>query len=187
MISLAQLWLPIVLSAVAVFVASSLLHTVINWHASDYWKLPDEEAARAALRKDAPKPGQYIVPWCTHGPDMKSEEMQRKFREGPVAMIYVRPTGAPHMGGALGAWFAFVLVMSALIGYVAAVAAPAGSTTSHVFRIVAVVAFLAYGGGAPVQAIWIGQPWRAAVKDMVVGAVYAAVTGALFAWLWPQV
>jgi len=186
MISLAQLWLPIVLSAVGVFVASSLIHTVIKWHASDYWKLPDEEAARVALRKDVAKPGQYIVPWCTHGPDMKSEEMQRKFREGPVATIYLRPAGAPHMGKALGGWFAFVLVTSTLIGYVAAVAAPVGATGAHVFRIVSVTALLADAAGAPVQAIWIGLPWRAAAKDMLDGLIYAAVTGALFAWLWPH-
>lgn len=185
MVHLAQIWLPIVLSAIGVFVVSSLLHTVLNWHASDYWKLPDEEAARAALRKDAPMPGQYAVPWCTHGADMKSEEMQRKFREGPIALIYLRAAGAKHMGGALIAWFSFVLAASALIGYVAAVAAPVGSTTPHVFRLVATTALLAYAGGAPVQAIWIGLPWRAAVKDMVDGAIYAAVTGALFAWLWP--
>jgi hypothetical protein len=186
MISLAQLWLPIVLSAVAVFVSSSLIHTVIKWHASDYWKLPDEEAARAALRKDAPKPGQYRVPWCRPGPDITSEVIQRTFRAAPGATNTLGAAGAPHMGKALGGWVAFVLVMTTLIGYVAAVAAPVGSPGAHVFRIVAVVAFLAYAGGAPVQAIWIGLPWRAALKDMLDGLIYAAVTGALFAWLWPQ-
>ena len=36
MVGLAALWLPILLSAVIVFVASSLIHMVSGWHKSDY-------------------------------------------------------------------------------------------------------------------------------------------------------
>ena len=36
MVSLADLWLPILLSAVLVFVASSLIHMVLGWHRHDF-------------------------------------------------------------------------------------------------------------------------------------------------------
>ena len=49
MVSLTQLWVPIILSAVIVFLASSLIHMVFKWHNADYRRLPDEDAVRAAL------------------------------------------------------------------------------------------------------------------------------------------
>ena len=50
MVSLANLWLPVLLSAVIVFFASSIIHMVLPYHRSDYKKLPDEDNVRAALR-----------------------------------------------------------------------------------------------------------------------------------------
>ena len=53
MVPVTALWLPILLSAVIVFVASSILHMVLPIHKSDYRKLPEEERVRDALhRKD---------------------------------------------------------------------------------------------------------------------------------------
>ncbi len=59
-VSLMSLWLPIVLSAVVVFIASSLIGIVVKYHDSEWKKLPDEEVARTALR--GASPGQYAVP-----------------------------------------------------------------------------------------------------------------------------
>ena len=56
MAMLAQLWLPIVLSAVGVFVASSLIHMLFKWHNRDYRKLPNEDAVRAAINAGQPAP-----------------------------------------------------------------------------------------------------------------------------------
>ena len=50
MVSLAALWLPIILAAVIVFIASSILHMVLPYHRGDYKKLPDEDKVSAALR-----------------------------------------------------------------------------------------------------------------------------------------
>jgi len=49
MISVAALWMPILLSAVFVFVASSILHMVLPYHRSDFAKLPAEDEVRDAL------------------------------------------------------------------------------------------------------------------------------------------
>jgi len=56
-VSFTQLWIPILLSAVCVFIASSLIHMVLKWHASDYSALPNEDEVRAAIRKGTPAPG----------------------------------------------------------------------------------------------------------------------------------
>lgn len=57
MIPLASLWLPIIVAAVLVFVASSLVHMVFKWHNADYLKLANEDEVRDALRESAPAPG----------------------------------------------------------------------------------------------------------------------------------
>ena len=62
--ALLSLWLPILLSAVVVFVISSLVHMVFKWHASDYSGFANEDAVRAAIRAGNPVPGRYVVPFC---------------------------------------------------------------------------------------------------------------------------
>jgi len=39
MVPMLSLWLPILLSAFVVFVVSSIIHTVLGYHASDFEKL----------------------------------------------------------------------------------------------------------------------------------------------------
>src|SRR5512140_366353 len=104
-ISLAQLWLPVVLAAVLIFVASSLIHMVFKWHNSEYRPLSNEEAVRAAIRAGTPAPGQYAVPHVADMKDMKLPQVQQKFSEGPVAFLTVRPNGAISMGKPLVLWF----------------------------------------------------------------------------------
>lgn len=57
MVPLAALWLPILLSAVIVFVASSIMHMLLPYHRSDYHRLPDEDKVVAGLRAAALKRG----------------------------------------------------------------------------------------------------------------------------------
>jgi hypothetical protein len=78
MVSLGALWLPIVLSAVLVFVLSSIIHMVLGYHNKDYTPLPNEDAVRAAIRSGNPAPKQYVIPYC-EPKDMGSAEAKRKF------------------------------------------------------------------------------------------------------------
>jgi hypothetical protein len=71
MTPLSALWLPIVLSAVIVFVASSIMHMALPYHRNDYQKLPDEDKVLAGLRAAGLKRGLYVFPFTTHK-DMKS-------------------------------------------------------------------------------------------------------------------
>ena len=61
MVSLAQLWLPILLSAVFVFLASSVIHMAFTYHNKEYHGLGNEDEVRAVLRKANAAPGLYFL------------------------------------------------------------------------------------------------------------------------------
>jgi hypothetical protein len=185
MVSLGSLWLPIVLSAVLVFVLSSIIHMVFKYHNRDYTALPNEDAVRAAIRAGNPKPAQYIIPYCPGMKEMQSPEMQKKFVEGPVAVVNLKRPGPPTMGGALAQWFLFSLIVSFFIAYVAAHTIPAGTRYLEVFRVVGAVGFLAYAAAHVPPSIWMGKPWSITWKEVFDGLLYGLVTAGTFGWLWP--
>jgi hypothetical protein len=182
---LISLWLPILLSAVFVFVASALINMLLKfWHTPDYRKLANEDAVRAALRAGNPAPGQYVVPWC--GPDaMKDPAMKEKFVQGPVGMLLLRRNGAPNMGASLLQWLSFCILVSLVCGLIAAHAVPPGNDHHLVFHVVALSALMGYAFGAFPNAIWWGFPWKVAFKYFIDGFIYAIITGLTFMWLWP--
>jgi hypothetical protein len=184
MVTLTQLWLPILLSAVFVFAASAVVHMVLRWHNADYRKLPTEDAVRAAMG-GATAPGQYTLPHCLGPKEMGNPEVQRKFGEGPVAMMWVLPNGMPSMGRMLGQWFLLNVVVALLVGYIAANTLVTGAAAAHVLRVTAAVGFLAYAVGSVSDGIWFGKPWRAVAKDLADALIYGFAGGAAFAWLWP--
>jgi len=179
------LWLPIVLSAVIVFIASSILHMVLPYHKSDYQKLPDEDKLLPVLRAAGLKRGLYVFPFCTQK-EMKSPEMIEKYKQGPVGMMTILHNGPPAMPKFLGLWFAYCLVVSLIVADLAAHAVFPFETQRHIFRVVGVPAFLAYGLGNIVNSIWKGQTWSMTIKEVIDGLIYAALTAATFAWLWPR-
>ena len=87
-----QLWLPIVLSAVLVFVASSIIHMMLKYHASDYRTLPKESEVMEALRKFEIPPGDYMVPRAGSMEAMRTEEFKDKLKKGPVMVATVMPS-----------------------------------------------------------------------------------------------
>lgn len=184
MITLASLWLPIVVSAVGVFFASSLIHMVLRYHNRDYLKLPNEDALRSTVGKTAK--GQYVIPHCMDMKEMQSPEMQQKFIEGPVAILTIRGNGRPNMGAHLGQWFGLCAVISVIIGYMAAHTVPADDSFLAVCRFAGGAAFLAHGAGAVTSAIWMSRPWNSVMKDLLDAAIYATVTAVSFGALWPH-
>ena len=186
MISLEQLWLPIVISAVAVFVASSLIHMVFKWHNSDYHKLANEDQVRAAIRSSNPAPGLYLMPYCKDSKDMGTPEMLQKFKEGPNGFLSLMAPSAPSMGKPLGLWFASNLVIAIVVGYLASRTVPAGASFLAVCRVVGIVTLFAYAWGGVHQAIWFGKPWPSAAKEVLDAFIYGLVSAATFGWLWPR-
>jgi hypothetical protein len=185
MVPLSALWLPLVLSAVIVFVASSIMHMLLPYHRSDYQKLPDEDQVLGALRAVGLKRGLYVFPFCTHK-NMKSPEVMAKFKQGPVGMMTVSPNGPPVMPKFLGLWFAYCLLIGFFVAYLAAHTVAMGAHYRGVFRVVGTAAFLAYGLGTISNAIWKGQTWSMTIKEVVDGLVYALLTAGTFGWLWPR-
>jgi hypothetical protein len=185
MVSLGSLWLPILVSAVLVFVVSAIIHMVLKYHNSDYTRIPNEDAVRAAIRAGNPPPAQYVLPYCPDMKDMEKPEMKQKYIDGPVAVMNVLPTGVPRMGKYLIQWFIFILLVSFFIAYIAAQSIPAGARYLEVFRVVGAVGFLVYGLGAAPESIWMGKPWKVTWKGALDGLAYGLVTAGAFGWLWP--
>jgi hypothetical protein len=186
MVYLTELWLPIVGSAVAVFVGSSLLHMLLTYHRADYKKLPNEDKLLAVLGAEGLTPGVYPFPYCMEQKQMRSPEMQEKYKKGPVGMLTVLRSGPPAMGKYLGTWFAFCVVMSIFVAYVTGRALAAGTPYLAVFRMAGTVAFIGYSASEAVASIWKGQPWASTIRHMFDGLVYALLTAGMFGWLWPR-
>ena len=185
-VSLAQLWIPILLSAVCVFVASSLIHMVLKWHASDYRALSNEDEVRAAIRKGTPARGQYVLPHCSDMKDMGKPEMQQKYKDGPVGFLVILPNGAPAMGAALGKWFAYSVLVAFMAAYLASRTLAPGTHYLQVFSVVGAVSFLTYGFGSIQMGIWMGKPWSSVIKDLVDALIYGLLSAGVFGWLWPR-
>lgn len=184
--ALVALWLPILLSAVIVFVISSLIHMVFKWHAPDYRGFSNEDAVRTAIRAGNPSPGRYVLPYCSDMKEMGTDAMLQKYREGPVGQITLAPNGAPNIGKSLGAWFVF----SVLIANVAAILATRAyglhsANAAAAAHLVGVVSFVAYGFGTITESIWMARPWSSSAKYLLDAALYAAASAFVFFWLWP--
>jgi hypothetical protein len=186
MVTLGALWLPILLSAVLVFIVSSVIHMVLKYHASDYVKLPNEDAVRAAIRSGNPEPRQYFIPHAGGMKELENPAIKQKFVEGPVALLTLRRPGPVHMGPSLAQWFVFSLVISLFVAYVASRTLQPGTPYLQVFRVAGTVAFLGYAGAHVPAAIWMGKPWSIAAKDVFDGLLYGLVTAGAFGWLWPR-
>jgi len=183
---LTDLWLPIVLSAVFVFLASSIIHMVIPIHRGDYDQLADEDAILATMRDHYVQPGNYHFPFCNSMKDMGSEQMIEKYNHGPVGFVSVLPNGPMNMGKSLIQWFVYTLVVSAFVAYLASFSMAPGAEYRPIFRMAGTAAFLGYGIGAVLESIWKGQKWSTSFKFVFDGLVYALVTGGTFGWLWPD-
>jgi len=185
MVPLSALWLPIVLAAVIVFVASSIMHMFLKYHQSDCRQLPDEDKLRAALRAAGVKRGLYMFPYGSHK-DMKTPAMQEKYKEGPVGFMTIFPSGPPALPKFLVMWFVYCLIIGFFTAYLTGHTVPAGANYLVVFRVAGTAAFMAYGLGLLSNGIWKGQPWGMTIKEVIDGLVYGLLTAGTFGWLWPR-
>jgi hypothetical protein len=186
MTALSSLWLPIVLAAVLVFVASSVLHMLTPWHRADFRKLPDEDRARDGLRALAIPPGDYMTPCPSSAAEMKSPEFKAKLEQGPRLMMIVLPNGPVSMGKNLLQWFIYCLVVGLFAAYVASATLPRGTPYMQVFRIASVTAFIGYSLALWQMSIWYGRSWTTTFKLTIDGLLYALLSAGVLASLWPK-
>jgi len=187
MVSVLSLWLPILLSAVFVFILSSIIHMMINWHRNDFKKVPSEDELMDALQRFNIPPGNYSIPRCTSMKEMNSPEFKEKMNKGPVAMLTMLESGQPKMAGSLILWFFYLVLVGIFAGYIAGRALPTGAHYLEVFRFVGCTAFAGYSLGLLQESIWYKRNWCATLLSMFDGLLYALLTAGVFGWLWPSV
>ena len=186
MVPVMSLWLPIVLSAVIVFVASSIIHMVLKYHSTDFRRAPKDEELQDALRGFSIPPGDYIVPCPEGSAGMKDPKYQEMVKKGPVVLMTVFPSGGFNMGASLGMWFVFCLVVSVFAAYVTGRAVTAGTPYLTVFRFAGVTAFAGYVLASWPNTIWYRRSVGTQIKLTFDGLVYALLTAGTFGWLWPK-
>lgn len=186
MTPLTALWLPILISAVFVFIASSIIHMAPLWHKSDYPGLPQEDVVADALRPLNIPPGDYMLPRAKDMAEMKSAEYTERMKKGPVLLVTVIPNGPVTMGKQLTLWFVYILVVSYFAAYVAGRALGPGTDYLEVFRFAGTTAFIAYSVALWQISIWYRRAWSQTLKETFDGLIYALLTAGVFGWLWPS-
>ncbi len=185
MVTIPELWLPILLAAVLVFAASSVIHMFLGYHAGDLEAVPSEERVRAAFRDASIPPGDYALPRAGSMKEMSDPEFIAKQEEGPVAIFTVLPSGPIRMGPLLGKWLVHLLLVALIVAYLTGRTLAPGAEYLDVFRIAGTAAFAAYAVGEWPQSIWFGRKWSTTLKNTFDGLIYALLTAGVFAWLWP--
>jgi hypothetical protein len=186
MTGILELWLPLLVSSVIVYVASSIIHMALPWHKSDYPKIPNEEKVMDSLRPLAIPPGDYMVPRPASYKDMGKPEFMDKLKQGPVMMVTVLPNGATSMGKNLAMWFLYIIVVGFFAAYIAGRALHHGESYLNVFRLVGPTAFIGYSLALWQMSIWFRRGWSLTIKSTIDGLVYAGLTAGTFGWLWPK-
>lgn len=183
---LTELWLPILLSAVFVFIASAIFHMALPMHKADWKGIPGESQVLDMLRNQGVQPGQYMFPYASSMKECESPEMKAKFERGPIGILVLRPPGPMNMGKHLMQWFLFTIVVGIFVAYAAYHSLPPDPSYLLVFRVTGTIAFLAYGISVVPESIWKGQSWGTTAKFIFDGLVYGLVTAGAFGWLWPE-
>jgi hypothetical protein len=186
MVPMTSLVLPIVLAAVLVFVASSIIHMVLGYHAGDMRKLPREDDALDALRRLNIPPGDYAAPRPDSMAGMNKPEFIEKMKRGPIVLMTIAAGGGANMGASLAKWFIYTVVVGVFVAYVTGRVFAPGVGYLQVFRLAGTAAFMAYALALPQHAIWYRRSWRTTLLSMFDGLIYGLLTGGAFGWLWPR-
>jgi len=180
-VELSSLWLPIVVSSLAVFFAGFLTWMVLPVHQADWRQVPEEANFLEKLKGQQIPPGNYMFPFASDSREMNSPEYKAKTAEGPTGTLQV--WDAPcSMGRNLICQYLYLLAVSFCLGYLATMGPELGARFIDVFRFVSTAAFLTYTAAIVPNAIWFKSRIAGHVID---GIVFGLVTGAVFAMLWP--
>ena len=182
---ISTLWMPILLSAVFVFIVSSIIHMVLGYHANDHKGLPNEDQVMDTLRGLNIPPGHYAMPKAKSMKDLSNEAFKAKMAKGPVMFMHVLPPGI-GMGKSLALWFVFCIVVSFFSAYVGSHTLAPDAEYLTVHRVVGCVAFMGYGLALLQEAIWNTKSWGATWRSLFDALIFGLVTGGTFGWLWPE-
>jgi len=186
MVPLSALWLPIVLSGLAAFIISNLVHMVLGYHKHDYRSVPKEDAVMDALRPFQIQPGDYMLPRAGSMAAMKSPEFQEKWKRGPVITMTVLPSGMNFLGATLAQWFVFCVVVSLFSGYIAGVALGPCADPMRILQVVGCVTFIGYAVGLWPMSIWYRRSIATTLRHSFDALMYGLAAGGIFIYFWPK-
>jgi hypothetical protein len=184
MVPIMSLVLPILVSAVFVFIVSSIVHMMFTYHYKDFRSVAEENKLMDVLRPFNLQPGEYIVPFAGSPAVRKSQEFQEKMKKGPTLILNIWTSGS-SMTKNLVLWFLYSVVVGIFAAYVAGRALGPGAEYLAVFRFAGVTAFICYSVAKWQDSIWFNRSWGTTVRWTFDGLVYGLVTGGTFGWLWP--
>jgi hypothetical protein len=186
MVSLFSLWIPIILSAAMVFVASFILHMVLPLHHADFRKLTAEDDVMDAVRRFDISPGDYMVPAPSGPQSMRDPAFMAKMKRGPVFTATFMDPAMQSMGRSLALWFVYSVVISVLAAYIAGAALPPGTEYLKVFQLAGCTAFIGYSAALWQNSIWYSKSWGTTLRSTLDGLIYGLLTAGVFGWLWPR-
>jgi hypothetical protein len=189
---LAHLWLPILLSAAAVWLASAVAWMSLPHHRHDWKALPDEAGFYRALDALGIPPGNYGFPHVPDRARANDPEVKRRWDAGQIGLLSI--WGRTRMGRNMFATFLVFLAVSLLMAYTGwtalagGVGGPgqAGPSFGRVWRVMGAMGVLAYSFAFIPNGIWFGQYRRAIAMNVLDGVAYGLIAGAIFAGLWPR-
>jgi hypothetical protein len=181
---LSHLWLPILLSAAAVWIASAIAWMFMPHHKNDWSKLPDEKRFMNEVRSMSIPPGNYGFPHFECHKDAQTPEAKKMWEEGPAGWITIMKK--PSMGRNMILSFLVYLAVSVLLGYIGSETLARGTNFARVFQILGTGGILAYCFAFMPSDIWFSKKPSAIVMCLIDGVVYGLITGAIFAALWPK-
>lgn len=183
-VTLIDLWLPILVAAIAVFFASFIIWMVLNYHQPDIKKLANEDEVKAMQTAAGLAPGQYMWPNCASKAEMQSDEFKERFSAGPWGAMII-PATKPNLGRNLILMFSFYLVVGVFVAYITSEAREAGANYLSVFQVAGAVAFAAYALGGFPTSVFFFRPRRALLTELLDNTVYTLITAGIFAAMWP--
>lgn len=181
---LQHLWLPIIISAGVIWVASAVIWMAMPHHKNDFDTLSNEAEFINTIKGLNLKPGNYGFPNFCDKSKMNDPEMKKKFEEGPLGIINVWP---PQKGMGMNMLLSFLvyLVVSLLIGYLGWEALGPNKSFGKVFQILGTAGVLSYSFAFIPNGIWFNQKRQALMMNILDGIILGLLTGLVFASLWP--
>lgn len=184
MVPVGELWLPIVVSALAVFVVSAVVWMVLPYHRTDWKRVSNEDLFLDAVRGQKLAGGMYMFPGCSPA-DVKTPEGKARLEKGPWGTLIVLGD-KPSMGRSLSRWLGYLLIVAVAVAFLTGHFVPKGGNVKAVFHQAAAAAWIVFSGAAITGWIWEGKPGSWVLKGVFDGAIYAATMAAMFRWLWPS-
>ncbi len=178
---LMSLLIPIIAASVALFFASFLSWMVLPFHRKDWVKLAKEDQFMQVVRDCEIPIGSYMFPGCDSPEEMKSDAYNKKWEAGPCGVLSVYPK--VNMVRNLGLTFLYFLVVNFCLAYLATLALQPGANFMAVFRFVSTAGLITFLAAIVQHAIWFHSR---IVGHILESIAYAAISGAIFAAMWPN-